>query len=775
MDPSGDSLFIGQFKNYLDSIRHTEGRPTVALVLSGGGAKGAAQVGALKLIEEIGLPVDMVCGTSIGGLIGGLYAVGYKAADIHELFVTQDWGRTLTDKIDQKYFTYNDKKYRSEFIINVPFKYSFSDFEKRIIEEDRYSKVREEMGASDKTDTRKSINLISSSLPSGYAYGFNVNNLLASLTVGYQDTIDFKTLPIPYFCVAADVVTCTEKNWGRGVLKTAMRSTMSIPGLFHPVRYEGMVLVDGGIRNNFPIDIVRKMGADYVVGIDLSDTKPTYSEVNNIANMMMQFIAMLGKTSFDVNKTRADILIKPNTDGFNMLSFKAESIDTLVERGYRAALEKEIQLRALKSLVPEAQTRLQNRRALDIRRDSVLVGQIEFVGLDDKESKYLQKKIKLTVGTRMNSSMINDAMCIIQATGCFESVTYALQGTEEPFKLSFKCEKAPLNQFGLALRADSESAISLGLNLGINRHKMMGSKFDVNAVLGVNQTLDLKYSLDLIGAPTLNVLAQVKHSDVPAANAGLFNSWMEAFLHKEEIYLSNMKWKRMTAELGIKNQFDKILNVVSDNQVENYTWSPDGTNTQSLFLRGGVYTFDRSYYPTRGLDLDLGYDLEFSRVSRNKDWNFIPQHIVYLNYYQAIPLGSIVNMLFDLHFRAVISKEESPHVASTNFIGGNLRSRYLDQQIPYCGISGTHVAGNVVAVGNLELRVNPVRKLFVSARGGMFMDDSTFNFSQFGDAVFDFGAECQVGYNSLVGPITISAKWSKMYKWGAYASVGFDF
>ena len=260
----------------MEVIRNTEHRPTVALVLSGGGAKGAAQVGALKYLEEIGMPVDFVCGTSIGGMLGGMYAVGYDSGTLEELFRNQDWDVMLSDYVAPSYIPYSTKMYNSRYVVSIPFDTAREVLDSRLPEGPGY---------------RRQTFL--GSLPSGFAYGFNVNNLISSLTVGWQDSLSFARLPVPFVCVATDVVSGKAKNWSGGSLNEAMRSTMSIPGLFEPVRSKGMVLVDGGTRNNFPTDIARAAGADYIIGIDLSDSKPGYDEVNNIVDIVWQFIDML--------------------------------------------------------------------------------------------------------------------------------------------------------------------------------------------------------------------------------------------------------------------------------------------------------------------------------------------------------------------------------------------------------------------------------------------------------------------------------------------------
>ncbi|MBR4756218.1 MAG: patatin-like phospholipase family protein, partial [Bacteroidales bacterium] len=241
----------------MDRIRATRKRPTVALVLSGGGAKGAAHVGVIEYLESIGMPIDMVMGTSMGGLVGGIYALGFDAAHLDSLIRDIDWDMALSDKVPRDYLSYSTIKYKEKYVLSFPFFYNRDDFRKQREDELQYPHRSDDIhfGADGNDASSLVKDNLMGSLPSGMVYGQNVNNIFSAVSVGYQDEIDFyEDLPIPFLCVATDLVTGTAKIWTKGKLTTALRSTMSIPGLFTPVKVDGMVLVDGGMRNNFPTD-----------------------------------------------------------------------------------------------------------------------------------------------------------------------------------------------------------------------------------------------------------------------------------------------------------------------------------------------------------------------------------------------------------------------------------------------------------------------------------------------------------------------------------------
>ena len=212
----------------------------------------------------------------MGGLIGSLYSLGYQPEQMDSILRSFDWDVALTDKVPRDYISYATSKYKEKILLSFPFYYAKKDYVERMEENIQYTGTERKydqihFGAAKGEDATRVVrdNLLGS-LPSGFAFGQNVNNIFSSLTVGYQDNMSFEELPIPFVCVATEMVTAKPKIWYEGKLNTALRSTMSIPGVFAPVKTDGMVLVDGGMRDNYPTDIAKAMGADIIIGVDLS-------------------------------------------------------------------------------------------------------------------------------------------------------------------------------------------------------------------------------------------------------------------------------------------------------------------------------------------------------------------------------------------------------------------------------------------------------------------------------------------------------------------------
>ena len=786
VNPNADAAAIRKMRKHMDKIHSEQHRPTVGLVLSGGGAKGAAHVGVLKYLKEREIPVDAIFGTSMGGLIGGMAALGYSPEYMDSLLRAQDWSVMLTDKIDRSYYSYQQKMYKETYLMSIPFHYADKDFQDRIEEQMRYGKP-EEQGEFGR-------NSFKSSLPSGYVYGFNVNNLLSSLSVGYQDDISFADLPIPFFCVAADMVSVKAKNWSSGSLKTAMRSTMSIPGMFKPVRIDGMVLVDGGVRNNFPVDLAKAMGCDIIIGVSLSDKDLSYSQVNNLLDIVNRFITMLGSESMAQNKNAPDVFVKPVLDGYNMLSFSPVAIDTMINRGYVAAQSKAAELDKVKDLMKGAKPYLNSAPATDISHKPVMIYAVEFRGLTNAESRQMHRRIKFKAGSYVDKTEMDRMMSVIEATGCFATVTYSITGSEEPYKLVFECMKGPRHQFGMGVRFDTEEWASFIFNVGFNAHKLSGFKADINAKIGRTQMLGARASLDVSWLPTLNLdftTRNVYASMYPyLVGATEELNWSG---HSERLYFSNLKWKRLDFNLGAQYRY-YALSPKSKYGYDIYMRNPEQTRGGFLGLFGNatLYTMDRSYYPSKGMKLTFGGDYDFKKQD---DGVFDPVMTGYFNFNGVVPLGNHFALLPELHLRAMLENNFAPasydssnpkfSISHKNYVGGMIPGRYFDGQIPFIGFGDVYQAGPLVGVAQMGLRAQ-LGSFYMTATGGYFQEyyayDQIINFDDILDTIRPvcWGAGLEFAYVSPLGPVRILGSWSPRngdfgQDFGLYISLGFDF
>lgn len=378
-----------------DTVQVRKERPKVGVVLSGGGAKGSAHIGALKVIEEMGIPVDFVTGTSMGSIIGGLYSLGYTPDEMDSIIRTVDWSIIMSNNVTRNQLSYLDKVHKSKYLLTVPFN-TASSLEKSI---ESGQRTRPQTAEDITNPTTSETSVFINSLPAGFISGNNVESLLNSLSVGYQDSISFDDLPIPYACVGTDIVTGNEVVFRNGSLAKAIRASMAIPGVFAPIRIGNMVLVDGGMLNNFPVDICREMGADIIIGVRVSSTKKSNPDVlNSLPEVLSQLMGVVTQRKSDANIADCDIFIEPDVTGFGAMSFDSKSVATLVQRGYDAADAHREELRELKEMLdsygPEGK-HLQAPRALNLDNDTITIASVSLSGVSDKDGRWLLQKSRL--------------------------------------------------------------------------------------------------------------------------------------------------------------------------------------------------------------------------------------------------------------------------------------------------------------------------------------------------------------------------------------------
>lgn len=769
IDPRADSLAVAEMRGRMEQIRKY--RPTVALVLSGGGAKGAAHIGVIRYMESLGIPVDVVLGTSMGGLIGALYSLGYTTDQMDTLVRNIDWQWAFSDELSREYISYTDAMYKEKYMISIPFYYEKDYFRMKVADEYRFDPVHKHdvlhIGADNKDGADMFRKNLLGSLPSGYIYGQNVSNLISSLTIGYQDSIDFKTLPIPFVCVAADMVSGKAKIWHSGKINDAMRSTMSIPGIFAPVRVDGMVLVDGGLRDNYPTALARDMGADIIIGVDLSQNRRTYMEVNNIGDIIGQGIDMLGRDAFEKNVDIPDVKIRPDLREFNMMSFNPVSIDTIIMRGYEAAKAQDSLLRNVASKTSGRYYPAPRRPALGMSRDSLVIAETDIKGVLPREKELLKERLGLKYGQKIAMKDLDHIVAMIYGTQSYDYVTYELQGDSEPFDLVINCKKGPVHQFGLGVRADTEEIVSVLLNLGFNAHKLQGHAFDLTGKISANPYVRFHWTYDAPKIPTINGMASIRWTDLNLLNFGNNRLSFNYLSAKQELYLSNMKWRQFDLKGGLRNEYVSVHNIKSEIP-GNYDSRLLENDFVSVFLDGGTYTFDDGYFPTKGVDAGVSYSWTFTGFPR-KFHNF---HTVTADAKVVVPVGDVFAFIPSFNFRFLFG-DDVP-VPFFNAVGGELASRYVDQQMPFVGVSHLSAMKNILTIFRTDFRFKIARNHYVKGIVNYARDCDSFR--DYAVGLGYFGAAAEYSFDTIFGPLTANVNWSNMTgKVGFYLSAGYNF
>lgn len=745
--PAGDTVPSG---------RH----PKVGIALSGGGAKGAAHIGVLKYMEEIGIPIDYVAGTSMGSIIGGLYALGYTPDEMELLIAQMDWDLYMSNTVSRKYQSSEVRDRESRFILSVPFG----------------------TGQGNKS----SVSLLSS-LPSGVINGASLNNLFSRLSVGYNDSMDFAQLPIPFACVATDIVSGDKVVLRSGVVAKALRASMALPGIFAPVKWDNKVLVDGGLRDNFPVAVCRDMGADIIIGVELADAEAsTPDELQSLPQQVWQYLSIAVKGNKPEDSAMCRIYMHPNIQGYNMLSFSPDAIDTMVCRGYECAKAHEGQFRVLKAYLDSlgiGPTVLHAPRATMLtEKDTLYLNGVTFDGVDEREQQWLREKSNLLPGRFATIEDIDYAIGIIVGTGAYASVTYRLLASDSvkglpSYVLRVAMKPSSPHLAAVGLRYDSEESAAVLFHVGFNERRLPGFK----AMLDVNLSYNFDVKARVVWAGysfgNINFAYRFHNSnfDILAFDSTGTAGW-HVNHHNFRLYFSEFHLHNVSIQLGVEEDFYRnreefAMNRLLNNDLFRFG---DANGCFGVFVEGAIDSRDHPYFATKGtyLNIHLAWRKDNSMLFRSTDSNFLDISCAFEPSLTPIPRLTLIPQLSG---RLVFGDHSRWY---DNFVGGYLEGRYLDHQQAFVGLNVPLHTGDLTGIVGLQVRYNFWSKFYLIgivnyATSAQYFDQFYSSSPQFHDL---FGAAIRVAYNSRIGPLALSIHSNTLTKKiGAYLNIGFAF
>ena len=431
-------------------------RPKIGLALAGGGAKGGAHVGVLKVLEELRIPIDYVAGTSMGAIIGGLYVAGLSPQDLEREIAAIDWDDVLEDNTNRLDLSFRRKEDDARYL--VPFQAGLG---------------------------RGGLKW-----PAGLIQGQKLYFLLQRLTLPVADVQSFDDLPTPFRCVATDIQTGEMVVLDGGSLAMALRASMAIPTVFSPVTYDGRLLVDGGLTRNLPIDVVREMGADVVIAVDLGAPLED-EEVETLMQILSQTMRLLTRVNVEDQLPSADIVLNPAVARFGTMDFAR--IDQIVRLGEDEARSRADDLAEL-SLDPEAYARHLAARP-QARHPATAIGSVRFEGNERVDDRIIGRLLGVEAGDPLDLDSISDDLGRIYGLGDFESASFVLEGSEtEPdleLRLVEKSWGPNYVHFGFELQADFSGDTSVGLlvNVTPTRLNKLGGEWRNDLEIGTDSRL----------------------------------------------------------------------------------------------------------------------------------------------------------------------------------------------------------------------------------------------------------------------------------------------
>ena len=442
-------------------------RPKIGLVLSGGGARGWAHVGVLRWFEEHRIPVDYIAGTSMGGLVGAMYAMGASPGEIKQIGKELDWDKALS---------------------GPP---SFDELSFRRKEDQRAYPSDIELGAG------KGIKL-----PGGVNPGHNIGLIFDRLTLPYATLRNFDDLPIPFRCVATDMLDAREVVFKSGPLSKALRATMSIPGVFTPVEIDNMVLADGGLLNNIPTDVAKDMGADIIIAINVGTPLGTREDIVTLPGMLSQIIGVATIESDRRHLKLANLAITPDLGKFTLLDF--QEVDAISELGYKAAGQNATALEQYSLSEADWTSHLAARRAKRLTEIPTPVA-VEVNGTKEQNITDIAKTLTPVLDKPVDPEALGSRLSYIRGDGRYESLDYTLTGVNEPQRLHVHVKDKsygpalvlPIVQF----RSSNISNVkfSIGSRFTMFDVGTHGSELRLDAIIGSDDLIAAEYYRPLDG------------------------------------------------------------------------------------------------------------------------------------------------------------------------------------------------------------------------------------------------------------------------------------
>ena len=443
-------------------LHYEQVRPKIGLVLSGGGARGFAHIGVLKIIDSLKIPIDYITGTSIGAIVGGLYAAGYPVDKIDSLAHVIDWPTIFSDEPARQKRTYLEKWDDGRFQLPL----AFANY--KIIP------------------------------PSGLIYGQKVSLLLSRLTLEELDVVDFDSLRIPYRCISADLVTGNEVVLERGSLSKAIRASMSVPSIFTPVAWGDSLLVDGGVLNNLPVDVCKKMGAEFIIAVNVGTPMRTREELNSAISILFQSFSLAGYQREVKNIADTDILITPDLEKYSNIDFDKRKVDGMITRGIRAAYQQLELLQPLSRLGENQRTPGEEIPLKDAVINSVFIS-----GNKKLSFHFIYQLLGIKPGQPLNLDLLESRIGSIYSLGYFETITYRVEHHRgNRYNLMLEVKEKPTKLLRLGVRYQDDKKIIVGVNLKMNDFPAPGFRNDMTYLFSGVQLVEweLSYPRRMLGS-----------------------------------------------------------------------------------------------------------------------------------------------------------------------------------------------------------------------------------------------------------------------------------
>lgn len=757
-------LFLGLAKGYAQDTANVETdvfepikspakskKLKVGLVLSGGGAKGLAHIGALKVIEASGVQIDYIAGTSMGAIVGALYASGYRANELDSIFRQINFNSLIQDDFSRASKTFYEKEDAERYAISLPF--------------DGY-KI---------------------SFPQAISGGQKVYNELVSLLYHVKDVRDFNQLPIPFFCMATDIENGTAIRLDNGYLPEAIMASGTFPSLFEPMELDGKLLVDGGVLNNYPITELKSLGANFIVGVDVQHDLSSRASLGSATDILLQINNFRTVEAMKKKSNDTDIYIRPNMASYTVIDFGKGS--EIVAEGARAAMLQEKALLELSEKQLKSKSTDQTSLWNASKKDTLNITYIEVNGMVNYSDDYVKGKLRFKEGDQIQFEDLKRGINNLAATNNFNTIRYKLIEKTTGLGLILNLRESD-NKTNIRFGAHYDKLYKSAALINVTQKNLL-RKDDVlslDFIFGDYLRYQIDYYVDKGFNWSFGLRSKLNdfNFDIPYKvlennfrvpddpNLNTVNMYFTDFTN--QIYLQTVYKNAFSISLGLEHKWIKYSSDTFLQESVKTNSSSVLTLEKSHYVSGygqlRFDTLDNFFFPSRGIYLETDFHTYFLSSDFNGTFNpfsiFRSKAIAALNFAK--------NWSFVLAPEVGI-KSGSSGTKSLDFALGGLGAPQTNNFIPFLGYDFIAIPGDsfLKVKATVDFEIAPKNHLMVAANIAKVTDD-ILRPGSFKRAPSYFGYGLGYGFESIIGPVQMMYTKSPLNGNGSvFFTLGFPF
>lgn len=691
--------------------------PKVGLVLSGGGAKGFAHIGVLKEIEKAGIKIDYIGGTSMGAIVGGLYASGYSAVQIEKMVKEIDFLSLLQDKLPRNALPFFEKEFGEKYAITLPVK-------------------NNKIG-----------------LPRGVSKGQNILKLLTYLLAPVDSISDFSKLPIPFFCIGTDVETGEQVIFEKGSLPLALRASGSFPTFLNPVEVDGKLIIDGGVVNNFPAEYMKSKDVDFIIGVDVQGRLAKKEKLTSLVSILNQIVSFQTYGKSDGQKKHVDVYIKPQIYEFTAADFGKK--EAILQKGEDVANK----FKEVFSRIANLQdVKAAKREEIKIDEHKYLLRKINVTGTREYTRAYVLGKLNLQVGDSITHQELDKKIDFLTATNNYDKIEYRLNKKENELYIHLVEQRDKAN---IRLGAHYDQLYETGILLDYTNKSLLirNDQLSVDLVLGDR----IRYNLDYFVDNGFYVSYGFRSRYNQFSTNTKFSLQGNQNLNK-----INLNYSDFTNAAFVQTTFGRKFAMgagVEIKQIEIKTETVGSGNSSSIIFDNSNYfnilgylkldSYDRSSFPTKGFYADLG----FKWYAWSSDYNNDFQQFQQLKGTLGFATTFLKNVTFQYTNEAGFAFN-SPASDVFDFYLGGYNKNYINTFSSLYGYEFADISGNTFLKSEFEFRYQFLKNNYaVLIANYARVDNNVFADGNLFDDVFS-GYAVGYGLKTFLGPIELKYSWS---------------